>query len=154
MESTSRCNSLIGYPFNRRCCSTVWHKYILSKTGFDRQEEISRLLHCNEYPIYVFQGKGGGFTPPAPTSFYSSLLNRYLKTTCTVLLHVRYLIHGLCILQNRSISQLVLRVYRIFGGIYRDFATNLAVCTLCTGFQLAVFLSLFLNGLNINISTR
>ncbi len=34
----SPCNSLIGYSLMWRCCSMPWHKFLLSKTVFDRLE--------------------------------------------------------------------------------------------------------------------
>ncbi len=37
IESIFSSNSLIGYSLKCRCCSLVWPKSLLSKTGFDRQ---------------------------------------------------------------------------------------------------------------------
>ncbi len=38
MESTSPCNSLLDYSLKWCCCSLVWPKSLLSKTGFNRLE--------------------------------------------------------------------------------------------------------------------
>jgi hypothetical protein len=35
MDSTSPCNSLIGYSLKWLCCLLVWSKSLLTKTGFD-----------------------------------------------------------------------------------------------------------------------
>jgi hypothetical protein len=72
MESTSQCNSLLGYTLMWCCCSLVWPKSVLSKTGFNRlgrdqsSLRLSALARDFMYTRSKLGSKTGSRRPPPP----------------------------------------------------------------------------------------
>ncbi len=97
IESTSPCNSLIGYLLKWRCCSLVWPHSLLSKTGFDHlgRDQSSLRLWALHTP-FVFLQKNNLWNKRV----ISLLLCTYVSLwvcLCTVLLYI-----SVCISQFES----------------------------------------------------